>query len=111
MKCLRDGCPRVRYKEPWEVEGISTHCCVYCFNDDLFGHTKSCEEAYASRVDLFGFGVDPENPERCIICKGSGADPDDPGDWVPEAGMHNPYTGAPCSMCLGSGKRAVTHNG
>lgn len=65
--------------------------------------------------DLFGFGVDPENPDQCPRCKGSGAEPDDPGEFIPEAGMHNPNTAAPCKLlcklCVGSGKRVKCNCG
>jgi len=38
----------------------------------------------------------------CGFCKGSGLDPNDPGEWVPEVGMNNPYTVGPCPMCWGT---------
>lgn len=44
----------------------------------------------------------------CPTCRGVGADPTDPGDWVPEVGMHNPAIAAPCPDCGGTGK-ACTH--
>lgn len=46
-------------------------------------------ESNPPKVDLFGFGIDPENPEQCLRCSGTGGDPEDPGDWVPEAGMQD----------------------
>lgn len=42
------------------------------------------------------------NPNACLTCKGDGADPDDPGEWVPEAGRHQPTS--PCPACNGSGE-------
>lgn len=46
-------------------------------------------------------------PRPCSHCKGNGGDPDDPGDWIPEAGMHNPNTAGPCPACHGHGHQAV----
>jgi hypothetical protein len=46
-------------------------------------------------------------PRPCSYCKGQQSDPDDPGDWIPEVGMHNPYSSAPCPECHGTGHAAV----
>ena len=43
-------------------------------------------------------------PRPCPHCKGNGSDPDDKGDWIPEAGMYNPYSVAPCPECHGTGQ-------
>ncbi|WP_329126126.1 hypothetical protein [Streptomyces sp. NBC_01353] len=44
---------------------------------------------------------------RCGHCKGSGADPEDEGDYLPEVGCHNPYSGGPCPQCNGTGTPAA----
>ena len=41
----------------------------------------------------------------CTYCRGEGGDPDDPGDWGPDAHMHNPNLRSACPECNGSGKR------
>jgi hypothetical protein len=46
-------------------------------------------------------------PRPCSYCKGARCDPDDPGDWISEVGMHNPYSAAPCPECHGTGHQAV----
>lgn len=47
-------------------------------------------------------------PRSCPHCKGNRADdPDDPGDWIREVGMHNPYSAGPCPECNGTGHAAV----
>lgn len=43
----------------------------------------------------------------CRHCKGTGADPEDEGDYDPNVHMHNPTTVGPCPECHGSGKSAV----
>lgn len=45
-------------------------------------------------------------PRPCPHCHGNQADPNDAGDWIPEAGMHNPYSAAPCPKCHGTGHAA-----
>lgn len=37
----------------------------------------------------------------CSTCQGDGADPNDPGEWIPEAGMFKPTS--PCPDCKGPG--------
>jgi hypothetical protein len=37
----------------------------------------------------------------CLTCKGSGGDPDDPGEFIPEAGKYKPTS--PCPDCKGLG--------
>ncbi|MEU8902142.1 hypothetical protein [Streptomyces mirabilis] len=44
-----------------------------------------------------------ETQAPCPHCKGNRSDPDDPGDWIPEVGMHHPRSSAPCPECHGSG--------
>lgn len=46
-------------------------------------------------------------PRPCSYCNGKQSDPDDPGDWIPEVGMHNPYSSAPCPECHGTGHAAT----
>lgn len=41
----------------------------------------------------------------CPVCKGSGLDPDDDGDWDSTVGRHNPNTVAPCPTCMGDWTR------
>jgi hypothetical protein len=38
--------------------------------------------------------------ETCPTCLGSGVDPEDLGDWVPEAGAYNPYSAVTCPACV-----------
>ncbi|MEU2510197.1 hypothetical protein ABZ621_36665 [Streptomyces sp. NPDC007863] len=40
----------------------------------------------------------------CTECKGTGADPEDEGDYDHTVHMHNPFTVGPCPECHGSGK-------
>lgn len=47
----------------------------------------------------------PETQPPCSCCKGDGGDPDDQGDWIPEAGMYQPTV--PCPECHGSGLQAT----
>ena len=42
----------------------------------------------------------------CAHCKGTGADPEDQGDYEPSVHMYNPTTIGPCPECHGSGKDA-----
>lgn len=45
-----------------------------------------------------------EEVSNCPHCKGSGADPEDEGDWVPEVQMYNPFSAGPCPECNGTGE-------
>lgn len=47
-------------------------------------------------------GQQPETTP-CGHCKGSGADPEDEGDYVPEVHRHNPFSVGPCPECNGDG--------
>lgn len=42
----------------------------------------------------------------CTHCYGSGADPEDEGDYDYAVHMHNPFTVGPCPECNGTGKTA-----
>lgn len=42
----------------------------------------------------------------CAHCKGTGADPEDEGDYDPNVHMYNPTTIGPCPECHGTGKDA-----
>jgi hypothetical protein len=41
----------------------------------------------------------------CPVCKGSGLDPNDEGDWDGAVGAYNPTTIAPCPTCMGDRTR------
>lgn len=43
----------------------------------------------------------------CGTCKGSGADPEDPGDYDGTVHMHNPHTAEPCPSCDGLGRELL----
>lgn len=43
--------------------------------------------------------------DACETCKGSGADPEDPGDYDGTVHMYNPFTAGPCPACDGTGQR------
>lgn len=42
-------------------------------------------------------------PGPCQTCGGSGADPEDAGDWVPGVHMHDPGSRGPCPACHAGG--------
>jgi hypothetical protein len=46
--------------------------------------------------------VPATSSDWCLTCEGTGADPDDPGEYVPEAGMNMPTS--PCPDCKGTAK-------
>lgn len=41
----------------------------------------------------------------CPHCKGTGADPEDQGDYDPNVHMYNPTTIGPCPECHGEGQQ------
>ena len=43
---------------------------------------------------------------QCPHCHGDGADPEDEGDWIPEAHQYNPNSRGPCPQCNGRGSVA-----
>lgn len=64
---------------------------------------------YAKDGDFIGLASDGSfrvipgvAPDACPACEGSGADPEDPGEWVSEAGAYLPTS--PCPDCNGSGR-------
>jgi len=40
----------------------------------------------------------------CGYCTGTGADPDNPGDWVPAVHAYDPGSRGPCPKCHGHGR-------
>ncbi|MFJ7990271.1 hypothetical protein [Streptomyces sp. NPDC096351] len=49
-------------------------------------------------------GQQPDTGATCTECNGTGADPEDEGDYDDTVHMHNPTTVGPCPECHGTGK-------
>ena len=45
----------------------------------------------------------------CSLCEGEGADPDDQGEYNPEARQYDPSTRSACPVCNGTGQRPDHH--
>jgi hypothetical protein len=103
--------------EPWFRDGREP-------NEPVWSHirsgTKSCSTRpvgwaadnwpFASPASRDGEEVaartaSGQQPETtpCGHCKGSGADPEDEGDYLPEVHRHNPFSVGPCPECNGEG--------
>lgn len=78
-------CPAGKHAD-WLVDSEYAHACPWCQIEEL----RQVVQELA-----------------CPTCHGSGLDPDDEGDWVPEAGMYNPSTIGPCPTCNGRKVRAA----
>ncbi|MCX5138349.1 hypothetical protein [Streptomyces sp. NBC_00338] len=67
------------------------------------GFTDEDQAAVTSLRRLADEAQQPETEAaKCTYCDGSGVDPDDEGDWVPEVQMHDPGSRGPCPKCNGT---------
>jgi hypothetical protein len=85
-------------------DGTDVMVCARCRRWDIYGYSHEDPVPWPCTSAIVLGLV----PRPCSYCNGKQSDPDDPGDWISEVGMYNPYSSAPCPECNGTGHAATS---